>query len=61
MKAEWKESRCEFVLPQIREVKGGGGVKVQNGPDTTARRSARDLQRPKYGTMLCSVLWKFNH
>jgi hypothetical protein len=36
-------------------------VKVQSGADAIARRSARDLQQQKYGTMSCTVFWKFNH
>jgi hypothetical protein len=34
---------------------------VQSGADTMARRSARDLQQRKYGTVCHSVFWKFNH
>jgi hypothetical protein len=34
---------------------------MQSGPDTTVRRSARDLQQPKYGAMHYTVFQKFNH
>jgi hypothetical protein len=58
LKSRWKTEKDG--QDPFTDASSTRGVQVQSGAETMARRSARDLQQRKYGTMCYSVFWKFN-